>query len=138
MEIFLEYLVWALTPKASLAECTEMSCPLGGSVALRVQGSWFISCPWPAGGAGRIRSRYRYGGIRVPVSYDPPLHNYSGSSSGHGNATPDQVRSDRETLKYVPDGLLECPEKTHHFGWCGRWCDAQGPREGEGRGVGED
>ena len=49
MEIFFEYLVWALTPKASLAECTEMSCPLGGSVALRVQGSWFISCPWPAG-----------------------------------------------------------------------------------------
>ena len=76
----------------------------------------FNGCPWPAGGAGRIRSHYRYGGLRAHVfSITSPLHNYSGSSSGHGNATPDQVRSDRETLKYVPDGLLECPEKTHHF-----------------------
>ena len=44
-EIFFAYLVWALTPKASSAECTKMSGPLGGSVALRVQGRWFISCP---------------------------------------------------------------------------------------------
>jgi hypothetical protein len=54
-------------------------------------------------------------GYVCPYLMTSPLHNYSGSSSGHGNATPDQVRSDRETLKYVPDGLLECPEKTHHF-----------------------
>jgi hypothetical protein len=116
MEIFLEYLVWALTPKASLAECTEISCPLGGSVALRVQGSWFISCPWPAREAPAESGRATdTAGYVCPYLMTSPLHNYSGSSSGHGNATPDQVRSNRETLKYVPDGLLECPEKTHHF-----------------------
>jgi hypothetical protein len=63
--------------------------------------------------SGRATDTAAYG---CPYPITSPLHNYSSSNHGNKeNATPDRVKRNRETLEYVTGGLLECPEKTHHF-----------------------
>ena len=63
-----------------------------------------------AGGAiGRATGTAAYG-CPYPITY--PFHNYSGSSSGYGNATPDQVKMCCGRPEPISDGLLGRPQKT--------------------------
>ena len=61
---------------------------------------------------GRDESRWGKVAYGCPYAITPRSHNNSGSNSGHGNATPDRVRSRRGRPQEVSEGFLERSQRT--------------------------